>query len=283
MGKSSKAKAAAHAPSKPGLSSRFDDSSDDEFEARSKKIQSRFADSDDEDDFQLPPGLAPVRGIPKRPGDEDRDSTDLEDEESDDERPGTSRDAKKGPGTLTNGLHKSTHAPELDAGKKGKAKRGLFGFGKKKEKATTTEPSHAETQLTNGPTTDIPLPPAHRDRESSRPPLTPIGEEELAIESPPRQRSPKLQRRVTLQWGRSASDSWPLPSPADGDGDRPQTADGPAQRRPSTRSTLSKRDGALPPTARTAVDPKTGKEVVVGRSGKKKKFQGLRRVFGLND
>jgi hypothetical protein len=30
-------------------------------------------------------------------------------------------------------------------------------------------------------------------------------------------------------------------------------------------------------------DPTSGKEVVIGRTGKKKKFQGLRRVFGLND
>jgi hypothetical protein len=38
-----------------------------------------------------------------------------------------------------------------------------------------------------------------------------------------------------------------------------------------------------PPSARVAIDAKSGKEVVVGKTGKKKKFQGLRRVFGLND
>jgi hypothetical protein len=219
-------------------------------------------------------------------GDDDRDSTDLEDEDSDVERAGASKTLENGLSASTNGhvsgLQKSKHAPELpsfNAGKKGKAKRGLFRLGKKK--AVAAEPSDAETEFPSGPSADIPLPPPHRQRDPSRP-LTPIGEEK-AIEVAPPQRSPKLQRRLTPQWGRSVSDSWPLPSPVGAEEARPQTSDGPATRKTSLRSTLSKGDASRPPTARTAIDPKTGKEVVVGRTGKKKKFQGLRRVFGLND
>ncbi|KAF2768305.1 hypothetical protein EJ03DRAFT_120647 [Teratosphaeria nubilosa] len=60
------------------------DDDDDDRPAGRGFFKSRFADSDDEDDG--PPGfiaadLAPVRGIPKRKGQDDGDSTDLEDEE----------------------------------------------------------------------------------------------------------------------------------------------------------------------------------------------------------
>ena len=61
---------------KPRFKSRFADS-DDEDEGDTSKgrvYRSRFADSDDEAD------LTPVRGIPRKQGQEDGDSTDLEDE-----------------------------------------------------------------------------------------------------------------------------------------------------------------------------------------------------------
>lgn len=69
---------AAAPPQRPNrFKSRFVDSddSDDDAPPRRGAFRSRFDDSDDEDDVKL----APVRGIPRRQGQEDGDSTDLED------------------------------------------------------------------------------------------------------------------------------------------------------------------------------------------------------------
>ena len=292
FGKSSKPKDPAATTSKTVHKSRFADSSDEE-DDRPRGFQSRFADSDDEDDFELPSDLAPVRGIPKRPGDEDRVSTDLEDELSDAETSSKAVDKGKNPATngVTNGqgtnftaesLRTSKHAtplPDMEANKKAKTKRGFFGLGKKKTSASYIEP---DADLQNGSPADIPMPPQHR-RDPSRP-LTPIGEDKDVEANEPSSRSPKLQRRSTPQWGRSASDSWPLPQPPlIGEDARPQSSDGVMIRRTSLRPTLSKRHSSQASQARTMVDPNSGKEVIIGRTGKKKKFQGLRRVFGLND
>jgi serine/arginine repetitive matrix protein 2 len=283
-GKSSKPKASAPA-GKPSYKSRFADSSDED-DDRPRGFQSRFADSDDDDEVDL----APVRGIPKRPGEEDGDSTDLEDELSDAEASSKAVEAGKGPATngVTNGqgsnfttgsLRSGKHAPlpDMEAGKKAKSKRGFFGLGKKKAPASYLEP---DASLDNGNVADIPMPPQHR-RDHSRP-LTPIGEDKDVepVESAPR--SPKLQRRSAPQ--RSTSDSWPLPQPPTiGEDARPQSSDGIMNRRTSLRPTLNKRYSSTASQARTMTDPTSGKEVVIGRTGKKKKFQGLRRVFGLND
>lgn len=119
---------------KPQRKSRFADSSDEEEDARPSRFQSRFADSDSEEDYELPPGLAPVRGIPRRPGDEDHDSTDLEEELSDAEPSSKKTKAiEKGGSSLTNGhtngktasfapgtLSQSKHAPELPSFESGK-------------------------------------------------------------------------------------------------------------------------------------------------------------------
>ena len=76
----------AYAPPAPRFESRFADSDDsDEEAAPSKSFRSRFVDSDD-DEPAAPSGLTPVRGIPRKAGQYDGDSTDLED--SDEDRPG---------------------------------------------------------------------------------------------------------------------------------------------------------------------------------------------------
>lgn len=76
------------APRKSALKSRFAPDSDDEDEdGRPSRsfFRSRFADSDDEDDDAgrgvMKADLTPVRGIPRRKGQEDGDSTDLEGED----------------------------------------------------------------------------------------------------------------------------------------------------------------------------------------------------------
>jgi serine/arginine repetitive matrix protein 2 len=292
------------APSRSKFKSRFDDSSDEE-DGGQPAFRSRFADSDDEDEdgYAAPPALAPVRGIPKKTKDYDQDSTDLEDEASDEE-PSTSRpaakDIEKGEPSLTNGRvppqgqsfaagqtadKPITELPSFTPGTKEKAKRGFFSFGKKK--SVPIGASEAELEQSGVDPADIPMPPPHRERNGRA--LTPIGEDDIPDTAESR-RSPRLQRRTTPQFGRSTSDSWPLPLPPKiGEDARPQSSDGVLRSKSEPRPVFNKRqssyvsDAGTARSARTAIDPKTGKEVIVGRSGKKKKFQGLRRVFGLND
>ena len=232
-----------------------------------------------------------MRGIPRKAGEEDAESTDLEDEASDAEpAPVKDKDVEK---SLTNGVNgttskhatfaptsllKSKHAPEtptFEPVKKSKSKRGFFGLGKKKVNPVTPEPE-PETKPAQPVSSDIPLPPNLTNR-----PLTPIGEDatETPTDSP---RPPKLQRRLTPQWGRTASDSWPLSqdNEAGTEPARPQTADGPPSRRLSFRPGLSKRHSSA--ASESAMKEKD-EEVVLGRHGKKKRFPMLRKAFGLDD
>ncbi|KAK3111368.1 hypothetical protein LTR53_013470 [Teratosphaeriaceae sp. CCFEE 6253] len=69
---------AQSAMSKPRFRSRFVDSDEeDEGQPKRSMFRSRFADSDEEDEPASPP-LRPVRGIPRRAGQDDGDSTDLD-------------------------------------------------------------------------------------------------------------------------------------------------------------------------------------------------------------
>jgi serine/arginine repetitive matrix protein 2 len=301
--KQTNAKAPATERAKPAFSSRFADSSGDEDDSRTPRFQSRFADSDDDEpgDYKLPPGLAPVRGIPRRQGDEDGDSTDLEEEV--DETPLPTASAAKEMGapavsnSQTNGhangqgatlaagsLRDSKHAPlpSFDGGKK-KAKRGFFGMGKKKAATTPVvtsvevAPSTPTKILEPVPAspTEIPLPPPQRKREPGFP-LTPIDEDKdfgsPVQASPQSRKAPKLQRRSTPEWPLPPVPSIPLD-------ERPMSSDGIAPRRPR----FQMRQSSTMSTATAPIGETPGRTVSYGRSGKKKKFQGLRRVFGLND
>lgn len=294
LGKQTKEKAPAPAKSS-AFKSRFADSSDED-EDRPSRFRSRFADSDSEPEtYELPPGLAPVRGIPRKAGEEDGDSTDLE-EEVEDVRPskpavtnapatnGHTNGASTTQGAIlaTGSLRDSKHAPSSPAPKE---KRGFFGMGKKKKVPVT--PATATTQSSqapqpSSPTSDIPLPPQPRNRGRGGP-LTPIGEDDdkelglppQAITTSPQvkqsPRSPKLQRRTTPEW--------PLapPPPITGE-ERPMSSDGVAR-----RPRFGRRQSSQFSTATSPVLDAQGRSVSFGRSGKKKKFQGLRRVFGIND
>ncbi|KAF1931965.1 uncharacterized protein M421DRAFT_417693 [Didymella exigua CBS 183.55] len=293
-----KGKAPAPAPAKSrAFQSRFADSSDED-EERPRRFASRFADSDSEPEpYELPPGLAPVRGIPRKAGEEDGDSTDLE-EEMEASKPSTSAPpitdvpnghangavTTQGTALAAGSLRDSKHAPSSPATK---AKRGFFGMGKKKKGAVTPAPAPAQTSQApqpTSPTPDVPLPPQQRNREVGGP-LTPIGEDDdkqlsasPAVTASPQvkqsPRSPKLQRRSTPDW--------PLapPPPVTGE-QRPMSSDG-AARRPR----FGKRQSSQFSTATTATSPvldAQGRSVSFGRTGKKKKFQGLRRAFGINN
>ena len=277
-------KAKAPTPAKASaFKSRFADSSDED-DNGPKRFTSRFADSDSEPEpYELPPGLAPVRGIPRKAGEEDGDSTDLE-EEVEEARPSTSAVTNGHTNGTSNGqgmnlavgsLRDSKYAPSSPATKE---KRSFFGMGKKKKAQVTPEPTSTPAL----PTSDIPLPPPPRDREPGGP-LTPIGEDEdkelgaspQAVTASPQvkqsPRSPKLQRRSTPDW--------PLASPPPiTDDQRPMSSDGVAR-----RPRFGKRQSSNVSTATSPVLDAQGRSVSFGRTGKKKKFQGLRRVFGLND
>ncbi|KAJ4355121.1 hypothetical protein N0V95_003203 [Ascochyta clinopodiicola] len=287
IGKQPKGKTPAPAKSS-AFHSRFADSSDED-EARPSRFTSRFEDSDSEPEpYELPPDLTPVRGIPRKAGEEDGDSTDLE-EEAEAPKPasvpataavtnGHSHDTPTTEGTAlaAGSLRDGKHAPSSPAAK---TKRGFFGMGKKK---TAPAPPAAVAQTAPSPSSDIPSPPQPRNREIGGP-LTPIGEDEdkelgaspQAIAASPQvkqsPRSPKLQRRSTPEW--------PLapPPPITGE-QRPMSSDGVAQ-----RPRFGKRQSSQFSTATSPVLDAQGRSVSFGRTGKKKKFQGLRRVFGLND
>ncbi|KAF2821774.1 hypothetical protein CC86DRAFT_100500 [Ophiobolus disseminans] len=290
LNKQPKPKAPAPQRTKPAFSSRFADSSDEDDDGRPSRFQSRFADSDDDED------LTPVRGIPKRAGEEDGDSTDLE-EEADEPAmtkemgatsatngasEGQTNGARNGQGAIlaTGSLRDSKHAPlpSFDAGSKAKAKRGFFGMGKKKASAApviapqpAVEPA-SPPRPTPAPSSDIPLPPQQQKRNQGLP-LTPIDEDKdfgTPDTTPQSKKAPKLQRRSTPEW--------PLPPvPPIPDETRPMSSDGIAPRRPRfANRQASSMSNATAPDA-------PGRSVSYGRSGKPKKFQGLRRVFGLRD
>ncbi|KAJ9645774.1 hypothetical protein H2199_002814 [Coniosporium tulheliwenetii] len=271
FGKSSKPKAPAPKPASE-YKSRFGDSSDEE-DAR-PTFRSRFADSDDEDDAPVPTGLTPVRGIPRRAGDEDRESTDLSDEESDSERRPkqhppvpTSAEISQAAAArpMTNGnpqgaalasgslrtSDKTAELPNGFPGNKPKPKRGFFGMGKKK---AASEPLGR--------------------------PITPVNAKQMAdnamAQSPSgaaSPRSPRLHRRNTPTMQRMESDTWPLPAPpAIGGEERPATADG--------APVVAKPQRPEMGTRRSTYDEKGN---VLGRNGKKKKFQFLRKAFRLDD
>lgn len=292
------------APKAP-LRSRFADSSDEDDDEPRRRFQSRFVDSDSDDgeDYKLPPDLAPVRGIPRRAGEEDGDSTDLEEEADDEKRSAPAQPAAKaGPSTSATkgqangtangkGLRDSKHAPALptfEAGDKVKSKRGFFGLGKKK---TTPVQPEAAPALASAPASAPPAPAPAPVSEPDSPiqsspvnrrqglPLTPIEEDKdfgpVPSDSPlakTGKTAPKLYRRSTPEW--------PLPSPISAAvEERPMSSDGVAPRRPR----FQMRQASTTSNATAPVGETPGRTVSFGRDGKKKKFQGLRRVFGLND
>lgn len=294
FGKQTKPKATPER-TKPVFKSRFADSSDEDDDDR-PRFQSRFADSDDDEpiDYKLPPGLAPVRGIPRRPGEEDGDSTDLEEEVEDRPEPSTvtkevttngvtnGKTNASGQGAIlaSGSLRDSKHAPALpsfEGGGRTKSKRSFFGLGKKK---TQDIPPLTQEPTPSTEPSDLPMPPAPRNREIGLP-LTPIDEDKDMFtpqSSPPStKKSPKLQRRSTPEWPlpRNNIPAPPIPE----DDARPMSSDGIAPKRPH----FQKRQSSTFTNATAPVDGAPDRKVSYGKNGKKKKFQGLRRAFGLND
>lgn len=274
FGKSSKGKAAT-GKSASRFSSRFGDSSDEDDGPRT--FSSRFVDSSDEDEpATTSPKFASVRGIPRRI--DEGDSTDLEDSFEEKQtrgrkmpqppqspqsppatklqgaalasgslrRNGSGRDLSKS-GDMGTGLQMKKDAD------KQKKKRSFFGsLGRKKDDSKVMK-ADAESAARR----DTPLERSKMERQLSS----------QAVPQPAKH--PKLQRRNTPK--RYASDSWPLPQSSAAVDSRPMTSDGVVGGRPVM--------GSRQPTAQT-VDTNG---VVVGRSGKKKRFPMLRKAFGLHN
>ncbi|KAL2434970.1 hypothetical protein ABEF95_011736 [Exophiala dermatitidis] len=247
--------------------SRIADSDDEDAAPRTSKFRSRFADdSDDEVDTSH---LTPVRGIPRRAGDDD--STDLEDS-SEDEKP-TVKTPPKLQIPVNNAALSGEEPPLSPTTEK---KRGLFGrLRGKKHKEEPSLPS--VNSPASAPKVDASKPSqlgfasaAERDRviEQTRAKLE-AAKDHPVTESP--SSHAKLQRRH--QPHRMMSDSWPLPPPNIHESGtiRPSTSDGAPFRNGSTRLTQGSMRPKEPPTE------------AVGKSGKKKKFPMLRKAFGLKD
>ncbi|KAM0715053.1 hypothetical protein Q7P37_009518 [Cladosporium fusiforme] len=290
--------------------SRFADSDDEDERPQGQKssfFRSRFADSDDDEPASrtvIPADLTPVRGIPRRRGQEDGDSTDLSDEEDEDPRKTSRRRTKQTKPIVPDsadvekamaaarrnlGMTNGTNGSAAPAANEGSAlSKGSL---RKPEPETHPIAANEETR---------PLPP---------PPL-PINN----ATKPGSPRAGKLQRRTSAQdndyFGKLPPKSklatedanWPLVLPTHPTDSRPNTSDGLSRHeqavrlarsmRPDIGRSWSNSEGVDPGSGGGAVhvgfadDVKHedgGKGVYSAKTGKKKKFGMLRKAFGLND
>jgi serine/arginine repetitive matrix protein 2 len=271
----SKQKSAAGPPSK--LKSRFADS-DDEDASSPKIFHSRFEDSSDEE--PEPVKFRPVRGIPRKI-DED-DSTDLEDSSDVEKQLGKSKAAAAAVNTSAeNGAIKGGDAPLSPT----KEKKSFFGrFRSKKDKEQY--PKMSKAALENSVQTQAYLGQARTEIERAKSP-------EPSIPKSPSSPAPGVQRRLTPHRvmsdqytpQRTPTESWPLPSKIEsGDGDQPYTADGVANASPPAIAGNEYKLGT-PQRHNTASTVRTtgGTPVYSEKTGKKKRFPMLRKVFGLYD
>lgn len=281
----------------PQRASRFADSSDEEDDRPA--FRSRFNDSSDEDEpvpratamprsMRAAPVGAPVRGIPKRVGAEDGDSSDLPD--SDDEKPSGALKLNKKRGT--NGL--AITPAQGTALASGSLRRSGSGRGTISSPTTTTivtGPASRPSNSRRGSFMSIlrrkkPDPfskvrksdaesPARRDTPLER------SKSDLAALRNDRPSTPKLQKRNGPS--RQNSSTWPLPvasPPKIGEEEegRPDTADG------VVGGELTNGDrpdmGARRFTATGLADVDING---IHKPRKKKKFGALRRIFRLDD
>ena len=274
FGKSKAAPAPAPKAKSGGFRSRFADS-DDEDDAPRGAYRSRFADSDDEDSAVGPPkhmpaNLAPVRGIPKRRG-QDSDSTDLSDSEDE------GRNGKKKTAGRSSTKPAVPSQSDIDAAME-VARRNVAAMNGGREPGVPQAPP---VPASNTAIPEAPLTPTRRKgflgsvlrrNSSSYVAQSPVDSQ---FPRSPTTKQPKLQRRTTPQ-------NWPLPA-AGTNGNtatdhRPTTSDGvPSMKRsmrPDNRRSMSGND---------LNNMANGGTVQSTPSGKKKKFSGLRKLFGLHD
>lgn len=270
FGRGSKAKETnASSKSRPRFSSKFGDSSDDD--DGPSAFRSRFGDSSDEDERSSRPShLTPVRGIPKRAN--EGDSTDLDDSSENEKRPRQKNKSSKMRTTKPEGIALAAGSLRRNGSGRDLSKFNELGTGLQAKKAAEKDPKRRsffglgrkrdESKVRKA---DLPPPATPSQRNTGLPPGTPT--------SP---KSPKLQRRNTPM--RLDSSAWPLPPVPGAAGDRPNTADGVAS---TARPELGVRSSTLDDTPSSKMSGQNG--VVLGRTGKKKRFPMLRKAFGLHD
>ncbi|KAE8553619.1 hypothetical protein EYB25_005001 [Talaromyces marneffei] len=227
--------------------------SDDEGKGGRRMFQSRFADSSDEDEPAS--NLTPVRGIPRRKGRYDGESTDLDDS-SDEE---IKRQIRNG---ATKAVTQMT-PEELDAIlSQPRKKGGLFSRLRSPTRSSKKDGKIRKSLMESPARRDTPL-------ERSRLELAQMRENAV---------SPKLHKR---QRAVSAyADTWPLST------EQASTLAGPAKNtRPSTSDGIAHGPLLNRHGTSDSIDSivTSASDVVIGRSGKKKRFPMLRRAFGLRD
>lgn len=284
----------------PQRTSRFADSSDEEDDRPA--FRSRFNDSSDEDEpvtrstvmprsMRSQPVSAPVRGIPKRAGAEDGDSSDLPD--SDDEKP--SGGIKVGKNRVTNGSKITpVQGAALGSGTLRRSGSGRETISSPTTMTTITGPASRPNHSRRGsfmsilrrkkpdPTNKV----RKSDAESPARRDTPLerSKSDLAALRNDRSQTPRLQKRQGPS--RENSGAWPLPEPANSANIEKEEAN-----RPFTADTA---DGVVGgeltngnrPDIGTRRFTATGVADVdmngVGKPKKKKKFPTLRRMFRLD-
>ncbi|KAJ9218188.1 hypothetical protein DTO166G4_54 [Paecilomyces variotii] len=307
-----------HSKGKPSgqFSSRFGDDSDDDATGPAHRFRSRFDDSSDDEPTVTT--LRPVRGIPRRSGADDGDSTDLEDS-SDDEAPPTthqeavSADTPSDPAAIAASLVRGMSQAELEQWLSGSRKRGRPGIfnrltpKKNRDNGKRFRKSDLEIPVGRGtPLEQSPVELNHVRGDSSI--SSGYGHTRTVTLDSGYASSPKLHKRSLSKT--DVHDSWPLRSsgpPAEtlqtenedetasiaGPPPRPLTSDGVikngnARGSHNLGNTASESLWALrfrPRHSRRGTQSTIGaaSDVVVGRNGKKKRFPMLRRAFGLRD
>ena len=270
------------------VKSRFADS-DGEDAASPKLFNSRFEDSSDEE--PEPVKFRPVRGIPRKI--DEGDSTDLEDSSDLEKEIEKSRAAAQATPAVTtlseNGVVKASDTMQSPV----KEKKSFFGrFRNKKEK--DKNPRMSRAALESSVQTQAYLDQARTEMERAKSPeLEKAKSEEPSVPESPSSPAPVVQRRLTPRRimsdqytpERMPSESWPLPPKIGAaDGDRPYSADGVASASSPVIAGAEYRPG-MPQRQNTASTVRTagGTPVYSERTGRKKRFPMLRKAFGLYD
>ncbi|RAK98847.1 uncharacterized protein BO80DRAFT_411417 [Aspergillus ibericus CBS 121593] len=293
------------------FASRFPDSDSDDEGYEAWRSRHRYEDSSD-DDTRGPNTMRPVRGIPRRQGARDGDSTELEDSSDDEHRapprampqsPGKSNPSRD-PALAAVAKNRGMTEDELDEflrqPDRGRKPGLLHRFSLRKSRSPVNR-VQAKASL-DGSVRNGALPERARlDQEPARgDPALPGPQSNIVTTitatNPPPPPS-KLLRRPSQRSSRG--DSWPLRSDRkESRADSPAPASGPSERLATVEEASLNGSTVVPPAPEPAAkeneNPSTGvsgvkfegrpanvADVAISSSGRKKRFPRLRKAFGL--
>lgn len=285
------------------LKSRFGDSDDEGDGSSPRAFRSRFADSSD-DEGTVSHTLSPVRGIPRRQGANDGDSTELEDSSEDEALPAPRPMATKRPARPT-----ASTAPTDNSGLAAVARsRGItreelvdFMLQPPKERKpsllsrlTMKKPKEVDgrlhkSNLDSASRWDAALePPAGRNKPREDPTSNGHGASVVTtVSTNNSQPSPKLNKRGTKKY--SMADNWSMgPKPKETSSPEPPEPNTPT-RSPAyqTRASMDRNRNPSGQASRPADLPQpperstSALDVVISPTGRKKRFPALRKALGL--